>query len=122
MGALLTGGDMRFAVRYDPGLMERIAVKRGIPTEPCLFAHPVTAIGSYAYIRGVRTGHMERCRQADTSQDVDTSGRGSQESDRARHIRLRRVELGYAESVRICPPGWQGKATECEVLVWAIPE
>jgi hypothetical protein len=120
--ALGTGGDIRWAVRYDPDLMKEVAERRGLAVTACMFAHPTLPIGGWAYIRGVRTGHMERCRQVDTSQKRDTTGRNSGESDRARHIRLKRIELGYAESFRICGKGWQGAAKECPVKVWVIPE
>jgi len=119
--ALGAGGDLRFAVRYDPDLMESMALKRGIPIERCLFAHPTLPIGTRARILGLRTGHAELCTQADTSQDRDTTGRNSGESDRARHIRLKRIELGYDESFRICGARWQGAAKECPVRVWVIP-
>lgn len=119
---VLSGADVRWAVRYDPGGMARMALRRGIPVSPCMFAHPTLAIGSWAWIRGIRTGHMERCRQVDTSQDRDTTGRGSAESDRQRHIRLKRVELGYEESFRICGDWWEGAAVECPVEVWVIPD
>lgn len=114
-------GELRYAVRYDPELMAAMASKRGVVTSECYFAHPTLPIGSQAWIRGVRTGHEELCVQADTSQHTDTSGRHSAESDRARHIRLRRIELGYDEARRICPQGWQGKATECAVVFRVIP-
>jgi hypothetical protein len=113
-------GEIRYAVYYRPGLMEAMAVKRGVAGGDCHFAHPTFPIGTRARIRGLRTGHEELCVQADTSQDVDTTGRGSQESDRQRHIRLRRVELGFDEAARICPRGWRGKATECAVVFRVI--
>lgn len=109
-------GELRYAVRYDPELMAAMAYKRGVAAGECYFAHPTLPIGTRAYIRGVRTGHEELCVQADTSQTRDTSGRNSAESDRARHIRLRRVELGFSEALRICPPGWRGAAKECAVV------
>ena len=122
VGALLVGGDLRFAVRYDPGVMEGIAEWRGLPVTRCMFAHPTLPIGTRAWIRGNRTGHGEWCDQADTSEDVDTTGRHSSESDRQRHIRLKRVELGYEESFRICGDWWEGAAVECPVEVWVIPD
>lgn len=113
-------GEIRYAVRYDPGLMAAMAYKRGVVASECYFAHPTLPIGSRAWITGVQTNHSELCVQADTSQSRDTTGRNSAESDRARHIRLRRVELGFSEALRICPPGWQGKATECAVVFRVI--
>jgi hypothetical protein len=106
-----TGYQERLAVRYDPDLMEGIARARGLPITPCLFAHPTLPLGTRARILGVRTGHAEWCDQADTSEDVD----------RARHIRLRRIELSYAASLRICGAQWGGAAVECPVRVWVIP-
>lgn len=119
---VLAGGDARWAVRYDEDLMADIARRRGIAVERCLFAHPTLPIGTWAWIRGVRTGHMEHCREADTSADVDTTGQGSSESDRQRHIRTKRVELGFAEAMRICGEGWGGDARSCPVKVWVIPD
>lgn len=109
-------GEIRYAVYYNPGRMEGVAVYRGLSITPCMFAHPTLPIGTRARIRGLRTNHSELCDQRDTSQNVDTTGRGSAESDRARHIRLSRVELGFAEAHRICPRGWQGAAKECAVV------
>jgi len=110
--ALGAGGDLRFAVRYDPGLMEHMAVKRGLSAAGCHFAHPTLPIGTRVRILGIRTGHAEICTQADTSEAID----------RARHIRLKRIELGYNEALRICGKGWGGTAKECPVRVWVIPE
>lgn len=114
-------GELRYAVRYDPELMAAMASKRGVAASECYFAHPTLPIGSRAWITGVQTNHSELCVQADTSAGVDTTGRNSAESDRARHIRLRRIELGYDDALRICPPGWQGKATECAVVFRVMP-
>jgi hypothetical protein len=115
-------GELRYAVMYDPDLMAAMAEKRGVAAAECYFAHPTLPIGTRARIRGLVTGHEELCIEADTSAGVDTTGRGSQESDRQRHIRLRRVELGFDEAARICPPGWRGKASECAVWFRVIPE
>lgn len=103
-------GEVRYAVRYDIGGMERVAERRGLAVSDCMFAHPTLPIGSKASITGLVTGHTELCDQRDTSQDVD----------KERHIRLRRVELGFNEAHRICPPGWEGKATECAVIFRVI--
>ena len=119
---VLSGGDARNAVRYDPQLMELMATRRGSAVSSCLFAHPVLPIGGWAWIRGMRTGHMERCRQVDTSQDIDTTGHNSGESDRQRHIRTKRVELGHDEALRICGGGWEGAAMECPVVLWVVPD
>ena len=120
--ALGAGGDTRFAVRYDLGAMGRAAQTHGIPVTDCMFAHPILPLGTRARIRGMRTGHEEICVQGDTSQDRDTTGRNSAESDRARHIRLKRVELSYSASFRICGAGWEGAAVECEIRMWVLPE
>jgi hypothetical protein len=120
--ALGAGGDLRWAVRYDPGLMEHMAAKHGLVATGCHFAHPTLPIGTRARIEGVRTGRSEACTQADTSALVDTTGRHSTESDRQRHIRLKRIELGFNESFRICGKGWGGAAKDCPVRVWVIPD
>lgn len=109
--ALGAGGDTRWAVRYDPGGMARVAQRRHLPITPCMFAHPTLPIGTRVRILGLRTGHAELCDQVDTSEAID----------RARHIRLKRIELGYDEALRICGKSWGGAAVECPVSVWVIP-
>ncbi len=96
------------AVRYDPGMMERVSGNRGLPVVECMFSHPTLPIGTWVWVKGVKTGHLERCRSTDTSEDVD----------RPRHIRNRTIELGFRESLRICGSRWGGAAKDCPVVVW----
>lgn len=92
-----------FAVRYDPGVFARVSRNRGLPIVACMVAHPTLPIGTWIEVDG--PAGRERARITDTSAPAD----------KARHIRLKRVELDYSCARRVCPPGWQGAAVECPI-------
>lgn len=108
VGSVLEPWHGAFAVRYAPGVFERVSRNRDMPIVSCMAAHPTLALGTWIEIEGP-TGHREKARITDTSHP----------RDRARHIRLKRVELSYECSQRTCRKGWQGKASECPVR-WRI--
>lgn len=105
LGAALTGADVRWAVRYSPGLMEQVARNRGMQPTACMVAHPTAPLGSWLIVAGQA---RLRCQVVDTSAP----------QDKARHIRLRRIEVDPASGARLCGVRWQGKASECMVRVW----
>jgi hypothetical protein len=107
LGVAMAGADSRWAVRYNPNVMERVAHVRRMEVVPCMAAHPTYPLGTWLLIEGVDTGIREACRVTDVSHP----------RDRARHIRTRRIELSYAASLRICKRGWSGAARDCKVLV-----
>lgn len=100
-----------WAVRYNPGVMERVSRNRKLPIVSCMLAHPTLAIGTWVEIEGITTGRKERCRVTDTSHP----------RDKARHIRTKRIELDYASSRRLCGSRWKGKASECPVRLTNPP-
>lgn len=104
MGAAMTGADIRFAVRYSPGLMEQVARNRGMEPQACMVAHPTEPIGAWLLVEGKT---RLRCQVVDTSAPAD----------RARHIRLKRIEVDPKSGAQLCGARWQGKASECRVLV-----
>lgn len=95
-----------YAVRYAPGLMERVSERRGMEVVGCMVASPTHPLGAWLTITGP-TGTRLRCRVTDTSQP----------RDRARHIRTKRIEVDYKSGFVLCGQQWQGKASECPVSI-----
>lgn len=93
-----------YLVRYSPGVMERVSERRGMPIVPCMVASPTHTLGTWLTIEGP-TGARLRCRVTDVSAP----------KDRARHIRLKRLEVDYRSGQLLCSSKWQGKASECPV-------
>lgn len=100
----MVGADVRYAVRYAPGLFEQVARNRGMQPVACMVAHPTAPIGTWLLIEGKA---RLRCQVVDTSAP----------QDKARHIRLRRIEVDPESGAVLCGAQWQGKASECQVLV-----
>lgn len=98
--------DTRYAVRYAPGVFERVAQARGMSIEACMVASPIHPLGAWLIVEGP-TGARLRCRVLDVSAP----------QDKARHIRLRRIEVDPASGRRLCGAQWQGRAVECPVKV-----
>lgn len=104
LGAAMMGAETRYAVRYNPGVFEAVAARRGMDVQPCMIAHPTAPIGSWLLVEGkVRL----KCQMVDVSAP----------QDRARHIRLKRIEVDPKSGALLCGAEWQGKASECKVLV-----
>ena len=104
MGAAMVGADVRSVVRYDPGVFEQVAARRGMAAQSCMVAHPTAPIGSWLLVEGKA---RLRCQVVDTSAPAD----------RARHIRLRRIEVDPASGAKLCGARWTGNARECKVKV-----
>ena len=100
--------ETRFAVRYAPGVMERVSRNRKLPIVDCMLAHPTLPLGQWVWIEGQTTGAGRRCRVTDVSHP----------RDKARHIRTKRIELDYTSSAALCGAKWKGKATECPVWLY----
>lgn len=100
----MTGADVRYAVRYAPGVFETVARNRGMAPQACMVAHPTVPIGTWLLIEGKA---RLRCQVVDTSAP----------QDRARHIRLRRIEVDPVSGAALCGAQWRGKASECMVRV-----
>lgn len=102
-----------YAVRYDPGVMERVAARRHIAPAPCMVAWTYARdadIGE-TWLRIVGpTGALE-CLVIDLPQKRDRPGLVERDVE---------VELGYP-SRWICGKGWTGRARDCPVRVWVIP-
>jgi hypothetical protein len=113
-----------YAPRYAPGVMERVSLRRGMPIAACMVSSPRYGLGTELTIIGVNTEAVETCRVTDVSADTDTTGRGSSESDRQRHIRMgREAELGYEEARRLCgEAALQERPEACPIIVVYVPK
>jgi hypothetical protein len=92
-----------WAVRYDPGGMERVAGKRGMSIVPCMVAHHSLPLGTWVEVEG--PAGKAKARVTDVSQPWDAE----------RHKRLKRMEFSYRCSLAICLTNWQGAAVECPI-------
>lgn len=113
--ALLGGEEMvGYAPRYSPGLMARVAERRGLTPVACMVSSPIYPVGTWVWVWGRSTHTLERCRVTDVSASAD----------RARHIRTRRiVELGYDEAKRICgEQHLNDRPEQCPVVVIRVNE
>ena len=99
--------------------MERVSRVRDLPRVDCMVSSPRYPIGTWVWVYGYTTETLLRCRVTDVSADCDTTGRGSPESDRQRHMRTKReIEVGYTEALRLCGKAAMDKRPEqCPVLV-----
>lgn len=107
----LFGGEVHqgYAPRYSPGVMERVAARRGLEPVGCMVSSPRYDVGTWVYVYGFNTDTLLRCRITDVSQT----------RDRRRHLRTKReTELGYTEARRLCGEAAMDKRPEqCPVLV-----
>lgn len=106
--ALGVGGpwERHTTAHYAPGLMERVAAKRGLPSSRCYIASPTIPIGTRVQVKGLNTGKTLLCYVADTSA----------RQDRARHIRAGLIEVGYDEAEALCG-STKLRNDECVTLV-----
>ena len=106
LGAGMFDSDVRFAGRYSPGGFERVAARRGMPVERCMVAHPTAALGTWLLVEGPTSKRL-RCKVLDVSAPAD----------KARHIRLKRIEVDPQSGALLCGSAWQGNPRECPVRV-----
>lgn len=106
VGASMTGADTRFAVRYAPGVFERVAANRGMAIERCMVASPIHPLGAWLVVEGP-TGARLRCKVLDVSAPQDRAG----------HIKRRIIEVDPRSGALLCGAQWRGKASECKVRV-----
>jgi hypothetical protein len=102
-----------YAVRYDPGVMERRAKARHAPPAPCYVAYTLATDADMArlWLRIAGPAGTLDCLVV----DLPRPGR-----DKRNLIRRRVwVELGYRNRW-ICGEGWTGRARDCEVRVWVL--
>ena len=84
-----------------------------MPVVPCMVASPTLPIGSWIWIWGPNTHTLRHCRVTDTSED----------RDRARHIRMRRVELGHSEAISLCGrAAMRDRPEQCKIIVFRVNE
>lgn len=97
-----------FAAHYGEGTMTRVANFRGLTPSDCMISTPLlngpgqpSTFGEYATVTSLVTGFQAQCQVVDTSQDIDTTGRGI--TDRQWHLQANRlVELNAEMIGPIC--------------------
>ena len=72
-----TGWEAGYAARYNELLMHIAAANHGLPMADCMVSDDVARLGSFVWVRGVRTGRLLYCQVSDLSKPAD----------RARHLR-----------------------------------
>ncbi len=92
LGVDRSGWNEHIAAHYSKGLMDRVAVRRGLPVTDCMLASPLHPIGAWVEVWGLNTNERQMCQVVDTSQP----------RDRARHIRTRLVELRWESAALLC--------------------
>jgi hypothetical protein len=99
------------AARYAPGIMQRVARRRGMPFDQCGIALDHASLGSRVRVQGVRTGVALDCTVYDRSHPRDL----------ARHARAQQVELDHDSARAICGRRWfRSRPKECPVLVTVL--
>lgn len=106
LGAGPIHGYDGIAAHYAPGVMERVALNRGIPIVGCMIASPRHDIGQWVIVEGANTGKRLRCRVTDTSRPVDWQ----------RHMDTGLFELGYTVTDDLCGSA-RLRNDECRVTV-----
>jgi len=103
-----------YAVMYAPRVMERVAAHRHITPAPCMVAWTHAQdrdIGrTWLHVEGP-AGEAD-CLVVDLPQDADRPGLVERDIE---------VELGWRNR-GICGRDWSGRARDCPVRVWVIPE
>jgi hypothetical protein len=98
---------------YAKGVMERVARNRDMPIVPCMIASPTIPIGSWVWVYGRNTGVLRWCRVTDTSA----------KRDKARHIRMRRVELSWEAALSLCGRrAMKDRPERCPIVVIQVNE
>jgi hypothetical protein len=106
---ILHGGIVSegYAPHYAPGLMAKVAARRGMEPQACMISSAEYDIGTWVWVYGVRSGALLHCQVIDVSHPRDV----------ARHRRTRRlIELDYAVTKEICTTT-RGSSAECPVII-----
>lgn len=99
-------------------IMIGVAHVNGLPVKECMISTPLlngpgqeNTLGMMVTVESLVTGAVRECQVTDTSQDVNTSGRGDpNESDRERHIRQKKyVEFGWTITPTMCGLSYPGQ-------------
>lgn len=99
-----------YAPYYAPGLMEKVAARRGMDVAGCMVASSVAALGERVYVYGVRTGRLLYCTVVDVSETRDRPG----------HLRRRiYAELAWDDATNIC--GQHGRTRDCPIILAREP-
>lgn len=110
LGAAMVGADVGYAVRYAPGRMGRTADIRGIARQGCMVAwtHAMDRDIGETWLTVDGPAGRRRCLVVDLPQPRDRPGLVK------RNVI---VELDFESGRIVCGARWQGKASECKVLV-----
>jgi hypothetical protein len=96
------------AARYSPGLMERVAARRGMATNGCLISSAYYPIGTELWVFGRNTRALRLCTVVDVSHPRDM----------ARHRRTKRlIEIAHEDAMSICG-SVKSRPIDCPVIVF----
>ncbi len=115
-GESMTG----YAPHYNPGVMDRVLVNRGLGPAPCNISSAYYDVGTWVWVVGWNTYEVRRCRVSDESDPTPKPNGG--ESDKARHRRTKRImEASYEDALWMCgAKAMQGPSRWCGVTVIRI--
>lgn len=108
----LLGGEAHAGVapHYSPGLMGKVASRRGLQPEPCMVSSPRYEIGEHVYVYGVRTKVLRYCLVADVSAPQHRAG----------HLRRGiETELNYEVTKELCG-STREPSRSCPVIVYRL--
>jgi hypothetical protein len=109
MFVILHGGyvSQGYAPHYAPGLMARVAERRGMDVGGCMVSSAQYEIGVSVYVIGVNTGTIRLCTVVDVSHP----------RDKARHLKTRRIaEISHEDARAICGTV-SGSSGECPIVL-----
>jgi hypothetical protein len=121
LAVVLYSGEMMsgFAPRYGKGGMELVSHNRDLPLVGCMVSSPYYDVGEWVLVYGYNTDRALRCRITDVSDPTVKCRNGRCESDKARHIRTKRItELSYPAALALCGRKHiNHRPEQCPVLV-----
>lgn len=101
-----------FAPRYSPGLMRKVAIRRGLEPRPCMISRIDGPIGGFAWVHGLKTDKWLYCLIVDVSAP----------KDRKRHIQTKRIiEVSHENALAICGSTRNGPK-QCPVEVQLVKQ
>ena len=110
----LAGGETHagYAPHYAPGLMNKVAARRGLEPAACMVSSPRYPVGAWVYVWGVDTKVLRHCLVADVSHPAHRAGH------LARGIE---VELSYENAREVCGET-TGPSRDCPIVVYKLNE